>query len=71
MNEQVVNLAVDAKTLDACLKKISNIGSTVYRNSCTGQDVVIPWGSVDWLGAVLISGLTLTVIVAAVVLTRD
>lgn len=44
-----VNLNLDQKTLEACLKQINNIGSTTYSNICTNQLTIIPWGIGDWI----------------------
>ncbi len=35
-----------------CIKAISNIGETTYRNICTGTEAVVPWGSADWFNGV-------------------
>ncbi len=48
------NLNVDAKTLEMCLKAISNIGSTTYKNICTDSQYVIPWGSADWVMGIIV-----------------
>ena len=52
--EQVVNLNIDAKTLEQCLKSTSNFGETILRNICTGQTTTVPWGSVDWALAIFL-----------------
>ena len=44
-----VNLNIDQKTLDACLKPISNFTSTTYQNVCTGQQVIVPTGVFDYM----------------------
>ncbi len=43
-----VNVNLDQKTLDACLKTIDNFGNTIYQNICTGQSWTVPTGSFDW-----------------------
>jgi len=43
-----LNLNIDQKTLEMCLKTIDNIGSTTYQNICTGQSTVVQWGSAQW-----------------------
>ena len=55
--EQTVNLNVDAKTLEQCLKSTSNFGETIYRNICTGAQTAVAWGSVDWTIALVLTGL--------------
>lgn len=45
-----MNINLDQKTLDMCLKPINNIGSTTYRNICTNTSEVIPWGLADTFG---------------------
>lgn len=44
-----MNLNIDSKTLEACLKTINNVGSTTYQNICTGEATVVPWGVLDWI----------------------
>jgi hypothetical protein len=52
---QDLNLNVDSKTLEACLKTRTMIGYTEYRNICTGQNTQVPWGVTDYLlGAMLV-----------------
>lgn len=43
-----VNLNVDQKTLDMCIKSTSNWGHTLYTNICNGESYVIQAGSFDW-----------------------
>lgn len=43
-----VNLNIDQKTLEVCLKPISNFASTTYQNICTGQSYTVPTGLFDW-----------------------
>lgn len=57
MNDSVVNLNVDAKTLEQCLKATSNYGETLYRNICTGTVTSVPWGTVDWALAIVLTSL--------------
>jgi hypothetical protein len=47
MNDQSVNLAHKD-----CLRSVSNIGETIVRNICDGSSTVVPWGTLDWAGAV-------------------
>ena len=35
-----------------CIKKVSNIGSTIFTNICNGTHVIVPWGSSDWIQAI-------------------
>ena len=54
--ELTVHLDTYGRTLEMCLKRISNFGATTYVNICADTQVVVPWGSVDWaLAAGLIS----------------
>ena len=62
MNEQLLNLNIDSRSLDQCLKTIENLGSTAYQNICTGQLVSVPWGFFTWFSAIF---LALFVIVVA------
>ena len=45
-----------------CIKPIANIGSTIYRNICTGVDVTTPWGTLDWVGAGLLTTMALVLL---------
>lgn len=53
--ENTTNLNIDAKTLEWCLKSISNFGGTIYQNLCTGEKTFVAWGNADWVAAVLLS----------------
>lgn len=46
------NINIDAKTLEMCLKTVSNVGSNTYQNICTGASTTVAWGSGDWMGAI-------------------
>lgn len=48
-----MNINLDQRTLDMCLKEINNIGSTTYQNICTGQSTVVPWGVGNWIGSII------------------
>lgn len=39
-----INLNVDSKTLDMCLKTVSDFTSTTYVNICNGQEYVVQAG---------------------------
>lgn len=57
-----------------CLKPINNFGNTVYQNVCNGTYTQVPWGSGDWLTALLIVGIVLVVIIMfgwAIKISRD
>ena len=43
-----INLNLESKTLEACIKQTYDIGANVYTNICTGQVSEVPWGSLDW-----------------------
>ena len=47
-----LNLNIDAKTLEQCLKSVTHFGSTEYINICTEKISVVPWGGADWLGGI-------------------
>ena len=57
------NLNIDSKTLEQCLKEISNFGATTYQNICTGESTVVVWGGADWFGGVVITIFLLAFIV--------
>jgi len=56
MSEQTVNL-----NQAECLREISNVGSTVVKNLCSGESVIVPWGSVDWMAFVFLGLFVVTV----------
>jgi hypothetical protein len=35
-----------------CIRQITSIGSTAYRNICTGAEAVVPWGAGEWALAI-------------------
>jgi len=47
-----INLNLESKTLEACIKQTYDIGANVYTNICNGQVSEVPWGSMDWVGIV-------------------
>jgi len=49
-----VNLNLDSQTLEQCLKTVSNFGNSKLINICNGQINIIPWGTVDWLVAIIL-----------------
>lgn len=57
-----LNLNVDSRTLEACLKTINNFGSTVQQNICTGQSVSIPWEGLDWVIVIVIFAFALIIL---------
>ena len=42
------NLELNLQNLE-CVKKINNIGSTIYVDMCSGVRQVLEWGSIDWI----------------------
>ena len=38
---------IKATIIDDCFKSISNFGTTVYQNICTGEAVSVPWGTLE------------------------
>jgi len=58
-----MNIDVDLNKAE-CIKVIRDIGSRTYVNICDGsqQDILVPWGTGDWLGAVAFLGaVTITI----------
>lgn len=53
--DQTINL-----NASHCIQKAGNIGSNLFTNICSGKTTVVPWGSADWLGAIVIGGLMLS-----------
>lgn len=66
---QQLNINVDAKTLDMCIKQISNWGSTTYQNICTGSTVIVPAGTFDWTVTILLmaGGIVILLILSTMV----
>ena len=44
-----------------CIQSVGHIGSTTFVNICNGATTTVPWGSVEWLGAIAIGLLCLFV----------
>ena len=65
-SEQTLNLNLDSKTLEACLKTVNSWGETTYQNICTGASVTVPWGQMDYVPALL--GALLVVFVGGLLL---
>lgn len=49
-----LNLNIDSKTLEQCLKSISDFGGTTYQNICTGASNYVAWGGADWFLAIIL-----------------
>jgi len=63
-----MNINLDQKTLEACLKTITNLGSTTYLNICTNQTSVVPWGLGEWVvGMIVLSLLVFSFVVAILI----
>ena len=62
-----VNLNIDAKTLEQCLKSISNWGETIYQNICTGQSSSVTWGTMDFVGTTILTIFGVTFVLIFVV----
>jgi hypothetical protein len=58
-----LNLNIDGKTLEMCLKSISNFVGTTYQNICNGTVNYVAWGGADWFLAILLSLLGIIVVV--------
>lgn len=56
------NLVIDSKTLEQCLKSAVSYGQVTYYNVCTGQQSVVPWGSVEWVFALVLTALGIAVV---------
>ncbi len=63
-----INLNLDAKTLEACIKETYNFGANIYTNICDGSVTNVPWGSLDWFMLALLFGL---LIIGAVLIITD
>jgi hypothetical protein len=73
-----LNLNVDSKTLEQCLKEISNWGGTTYQNICDGTSKFVPWGSVDYfwyltlgIAGIVVVGLFVALIVMMIKMALD
>lgn len=45
-----------------CQRAITNIGSTTYQNICNGTEAVVPWGVLDWVAAVIVAAVVISLI---------
>ncbi len=50
-----LNLNIEGKTLEMCLKSINNFGGTTYQNICNGTINYVAWGGVDWVLVIILS----------------
>ena len=48
------NVNIDAKTLEECTKSTLHLGSVTYQNICDGSVHAVPWGTVDWIGVIIL-----------------
>lgn len=74
MNNQPLipeNLNISTESISECLKTISNIGSTVHQNVCNGASATVPWGSLDWILAILLTTLLVGMIGWLIWVWRD
>ena len=68
MNPQNINLNLDAKTLEQCLKSINHFGGVTYQNICSGIQTFVPWGELDRIGILLLLGLGFSVLIFLIIL---
>lgn len=54
-----------------CIKSSNRIGETIYYNICSGSTRAVPWGSMDWFGAVFLALLILVCVSVIVFVFRD
>ena len=70
-----MNINLDSKTLEQCLKEVNNIGGTIYRNICTGESKFVEWGTGDWAGytalALIVMGLIGLMVSLFLIFPRD
>lgn len=66
-----INLNIDQRTLQACLKEVSNIGSTTYQNICTGQSAVVAWGTQDWMLSIFLFSMAAVLVGLVIVAMRS
>lgn len=68
--EQTLNLNQNSTQ---CIKTISRFGEAVYQNICSGHAITVPWGSLDWVGMVILlivgSGMAIAMLVGFICLT--
>jgi len=50
-----------------CIHSISNVGSTTYVNICSNTQNVVPWGSADWIGAIIF----VSIVIGAILFFRS
>lgn len=54
-----------------CLKSISNIGGTTYKNLCEGSVHYVQWGNIDWVAFSFICLLFITMVYILIWIYRD
>lgn len=42
------------KIVHECIKQTNDLGQAVYTNICDGTTQVVPWGSMDWVGNIML-----------------
>jgi hypothetical protein len=50
-----------------CIQHANYIGHDIFYNICSGTNVTVPWGSLDWVGFVL--GFSAVIAVVALIST--
>lgn len=66
-----VDLNQKSQSLGDCLKEVSNIGYKSYQNICTGQQVVVHWGSADWFLIIFFGSVILMGVIALCQILHD
>ena len=55
----------------ACIQSATNWGETVYHNICSDTIQYVPWGTMDYVGFVLLLAFFITAIFAVVSMIFD
>lgn len=66
-----MNLNIDSKTLEACLKSVDELGGTIYRNICTGKQTYVEWGSGTWILFIAALAMAIATVFAFYKMTKD
>lgn len=61
MTEENNNITANLNN-SQCVQSTNNIGSTTYQNICDNTTHVVPWGSADWFGVLLVLGVTVGIV---------
>lgn len=65
MNGKTSSTSTELNSVDfsQCVTHVNNVGNTVYKNICNGDNDIIYWGNIDWIGFYTLSFLVVFLLV--------